>query len=111
MSKKDKINNKENKEKIEKWRILILIFLLSIGFYSFIKFLPFEFDKIEKDFFIECCSNLNSSSNSHCNLTYPCQIYLEEWIDKSRLTRSLMNKCCFSYDPNPYCNSTCLLRL
>lgn len=94
-------------EKIELWRIAVLIFLLSVSFYSFVKFLPIEFTILDKDFFLECCSNIS------CKLNSTCDIYLKNWITKSNFSRTLIDDCCYwygRYNENilSYCNPICL---
>jgi hypothetical protein len=92
---------------MERWRIIALIILLSVGFYSFVKFLPIELKKSDKDFFKDCCEH------SICNLNYLCDIYLKNWIQESNLSRSLIDECCYwyaSYNKKvlPFCNPYCL---
>ena len=92
---------------LECWRKIVLIGVPLIGLCCFIAFLPWKPD--ETNYFQECCKNLT------CNLNSLCKYYLHNWLDKERLSRGLVNDCCYWHGRynetvKPYCKEKCLYK-
>ena len=105
--------NHDIKERLEWWRLVVLIIMAYFSCLIFTRYLPLEFvtDKdLWNNFTDKCCTFTN------CTISNSCKKYLTNWMTIKNLNNTVLDRCCYWYAPysnwkfyaKPFCTLSCL---